>query len=267
MRINRQGWLILGLCLVLLVSLGFNAGQALNRRFRGDDALSALAGNVDTALASLDSAVYMNTNRVDWNDPVFRLTFYKNMLVAREATAASSRLSRLNSGEPAETAEKMGELTAHLDNIYLPAAQRLAAGRATDADKSSLASLCDNLKKAGWPLRAQLRDQGWVKLGQSLSDLLSILGPATAPTPVITVPVEPIPEQPKQPVDQAEDKPEGKKDSEVEGKGDQAENIAEEEGNRAADEEEDKAADEEDRADKTDKAENGDQGALPYPEG
>lgn len=248
MQINRQGWLILGLGLVLLVSLGFNAGQALQRRFMGDDTLSALSENVDTALASLDSAVYMNTNRVDWNDPVFRLTFYKNILVAREASAESSRLSRLTAGGPAEAAEKLGELTAHLDNLYLPAAQRLAEGRATDADKASLAGLCDNLKQVGWPLRAQLRDQGWVMLGQSLGNLLAILGPSSAPAPVITVPVEPIEpvEQPQpqpveqpapQPVDQAENRPEDEEnrpeDEEGRAEDGQAEENRDEDGDQA----------------------------------
>ena len=55
MRIDRKGWLILGLCLLLLVSLIYSAGQALNRRSFNGDVQNALRTDVDSALADLDS--------------------------------------------------------------------------------------------------------------------------------------------------------------------------------------------------------------------
>ncbi len=198
MQLSRRDWLGLGvglgLFILLLISLGFNVSQGLHLRYVGDDALSALQTDVDSALASLDAAVYLNTSRTDWNDPVFRLGFYKNLLQAQEAAAASSQLSPLSSGDPAAVAGELGELAADLNATYLPAAQRLASGQATGADEASLAGFCGDLQKDGWPLRAQLRDQGWSKLNQSLNSLLAILGPVSQQVPVVTVPVSPYEE-------------------------------------------------------------------------
>ena len=183
-----KGWLIPGLCLALLISLGFNAGQALHQRFMGDDALTALRTDVDSALADLDSAVYLDANQTDWNDPNFRSAFYESLLQASEASAAAAQLAPLNSGDPAAVAGRMGELQARLDATYLPAAQRLAAGQASSTDRSSLDSFCDSIRKAGWPLRAQLRDSGWKKLRASLDTLSQLLGPVPSQVPVINVP-------------------------------------------------------------------------------
>ena len=83
----------------------------------------------------------------------------------RPVTISASTLARasvarapLNSGDPAAVAVRMGELQARLDATYLPAAQNLAEGRVTTADRSSLDSFCSSVRQAGWPLRAQLRD-------------------------------------------------------------------------------------------------------------
>jgi hypothetical protein len=194
MRIDRKGWLVLGLCLLLAVSLVCNAVQALHQRSFNGDVLNALRADVDSALASLDAAVYMNNSSADWSDPAFRMDFYRDLSLAEEASAASGQLSRLTSGDPAAVAGDLGKLAAHLDATYLPAARRLAAGQATDADKASLAGFCDDLRQAGWPLRAQLRSQGWGKLGRSLGSLLGVLGPLPQSAPVITVPVMPYEE-------------------------------------------------------------------------
>jgi hypothetical protein len=187
MRIDKKGWLVLGLCLVVVISLVFNAGQALRRRSLNSDALNALRTDVDSALAELDSAVYLDTNQTNWNDPSFRMAFYKSLLQAREASAAAAQLAPLSSGDPAAVAGSMGELQARLDAVYLPSAQRLDAGQATAADRSSLDSFCDSIRKAGWPLRAQLRDSGWGKLRASLETLSQFLGPAPSMA-VIEVP-------------------------------------------------------------------------------
>jgi hypothetical protein len=187
-QITKKGWLTLGLCLVLLVSLIYNAGQALRQRSVGGKALNALTTDVDSALAELDSAVYLDTNQTDWNDLSFRLAFYKSLLQAREASAAAAQLAPLNSGDPAAVAARMGELQTRLDAVYLPAAQHLAAGQITAADRSSLDSFCDSIRKAGWPLREQLRDSGWGKLRASLDTLSQLLGPVPSVVPVIEVP-------------------------------------------------------------------------------
>ncbi len=187
MRIDKKGWLVLGLCLGLVISLVFNAGQALLRQSLSGDALNALRTDVDSALADLDSAVYLDTNQTNWNDSNFRLSFYKSLLQVREASAAASQLAPLSSGDPAAVAGRMGELQARLDAVYLPAAQRLAEGQATAADRSSLDNFCDSIRKAGWPLREQLRDSGWGKLRASLDALTQFLGPAPSMA-VIEVP-------------------------------------------------------------------------------
>jgi hypothetical protein len=188
MQITKKGWLVLGLCLVLVVSLVFNAGQALRRRFLGSDALNSLSANVDSALADLDSAVYLDTNQTNWNDPTARLAFYKSLLQARDASAAAAQLAPLSSGDTEAVATRMGELQTRLDATYLPAAQDLASGLATAAERSSLDSFCDSIRKAGWPLRAQLRDSGWGQLRASLDLLSQLLGPAPSVVPVINVP-------------------------------------------------------------------------------
>ena len=155
----------------------------LHQRFLGDDALAALKTDVDSALGDLDSAVYLDTNRTDWNDPNFRSEFYKNLLQAREASAAAAQLASLNSGDPAAVAGKMGELQARLDATYLPAAERLAAGQASNTDRSSLDDFCNFIRKAGWPLSTELRDSGWTKLNSSLDTLSQLLGPVALPGP------------------------------------------------------------------------------------
>jgi 23S rRNA C2498 (ribose-2'-O)-methylase RlmM len=188
MRITKKGWLVLGLCLVLVVSLVFNAGQALRQRSVGSDALNALSTDVDSALANLDSAVYLDTNQTNWSDASSRLAFYKSLLQARESSAAAAQLAPLNSGDPAAVAVRMGELQARLDATYLPAAQNLAEGRVTTADRSSLDSFCSSVRQAGWPLRAQLRDSGWGKLRASLDALSQLLGQVPSVIPVINVP-------------------------------------------------------------------------------
>ena len=165
----------MGLCLGLVISLVFNAGQALLRQSLSGDALNALRTDVDSALADLDSAVYLDTNQTNWNDSNFRLSFYKSLLQAREASAAAAQLAPLSSGDPAAVAGRMGELQARLDATYLPAAQRLAEGQASAADRSSLDNFCDSIRKVGWPLRAQLRDSGWAKLRASLDALSQFL--------------------------------------------------------------------------------------------
>jgi hypothetical protein len=188
MQITKKGWLALGLCLALIISLVFNACQAFRQESVSSNALNALTTDVDSALADLDSAVYLDTNQTDWNVLSFRLAFYKSLLQAREASSAAAQLAPLNSGDPAAVAGSMGELQARLDAVYLPAAQRLAAGQATTADRASLDSLCDSIRKAGWPLRAQLRDSGWARLRDSLDILSQFLGPAPSVIPVIEVP-------------------------------------------------------------------------------
>jgi len=188
MRITNKGWLVVGLCLALVVSLVYNAGQVLRQRSVGSDALNALSTDVDSALADLDSAVYLETNQTNWSDANSRLAFYKNLLQAREASAAAAQLAPLNSGDPAAVAARMGELQARLDATYLPAAQNLVEGQATATDRSSLDSFCSSIRQAGWPLRAQLRDSGWGKLRASLDTLSQLLGPVPSVISVINVP-------------------------------------------------------------------------------
>jgi hypothetical protein len=188
MRITKKGWLVMGLCLILAVSLVFNAGQALRQRSLGSGVLNALSTDVDSALADLDSAVYRDTNQTNWNDTNSRLAFYKSLLQAREASAAAAQLAPLSSGDAEAVAARMGELQARLDATYLPAAQSLAAGQASAADRSSLDSFCSSIRKVGWPLRAQLRDSGWGKLRASLDTLSQLLGPVPSVVPVINVP-------------------------------------------------------------------------------
>jgi hypothetical protein len=130
--------------------------------------------------------VYLD-NGSDWSDPNFRSAFYRSLLQAREASAAAAQLAPLNSGDPAAVAVRMGELQARLDNVYLPAIQSLAAGQGSNADQASLDSFCDSIRKAGWPLRAELRDSGWGKLRASLDTLSQLLGPAPS-IAVIDVP-------------------------------------------------------------------------------
>jgi hypothetical protein len=188
MRITKKGWLVLGLCLVLVVSLVYNAVQALRQRSLDSDALNALSADVDSALADLDSAVYLDTNQTNWSSTNSRLAFYQSLLQAREASAAAAQLASLSSGDPEAVAARMGELQERLDATYLPAAQSLAAGQASAADRSSLDSFCDSIRKVGWPLRAQLRDSGWGKLRASLDALSQLLGPVSSVVPVINVP-------------------------------------------------------------------------------
>jgi hypothetical protein len=187
MRIDKKGWLVLGLCLLLVVFLVYNAIQAMNWRSFNGDAQNVLKTEVDSALADLDSAVYLDINQTNWNDPGLRLAFYKSLLQTRDASAAAAQLAPLCSGDPATVAGRMGELQARLDAVYLPAAQRLAVGQATASDRLSLDSFCDAVRKAGWPLRAQFRDSGWVKLQSALYTLSQLLGPAPSMS-VIEVP-------------------------------------------------------------------------------
>jgi hypothetical protein len=190
MRINIKDWkywLISALCLVMVVSLYFNTRQALRQRLTNSDALTALGTDVDSALADLDSAVYLDTNSHDWSDPNFRSELDKSLLQTREAAAAAAQLAPLNSGDPAAVAVSMGELQTRLDDVYLPAIQRLAAGQTSSADQTLLDSFCDSIHQAGWPLRSQLRDSGWGQLRVSLATLSQLLGPVPSVS-VINVP-------------------------------------------------------------------------------
>jgi hypothetical protein len=74
-----------------------------------------------------------------------------------------------------------------LDDVYLPAIQRLAAGQTSSADQTLLDSFCDSIHQAGWPLRSQLRDSGWGQLRVSLATLSQLLGPVPSVS-VINVP-------------------------------------------------------------------------------
>ena len=192
MKINKRGWLILGLCAALAVSLAFNGWQALQGKVARSDAMTALGSTVNFALAGLDSGVYMTANQADWNDSNFRLGFYKNLLQADEGSAASSQLAGLASGDASVVAGRLGDLAARLDSTYLPAAQRLANGQASNADRSLLVSFCDSVRQSGWPLKAQLRDQGWAKLRVSLDGLANILGPVSQRSQVFNVPDYPV---------------------------------------------------------------------------
>ena len=188
MHIDIKRWLIPGICLVLVVSLGFNTAQALNSRTLHDDALSALGTDVDSALADLDSVVYLDNSRTSWNDQSFCSSLYNGLLRARDEASASAQLASLNSGDPAAVASSMGELQERLDATYLPAAERLVAGQASDADQTSLENFCESIRNAGWPLRAQLRDSGWGKLRSSLDALSQSLGPVSSVTAVMNIP-------------------------------------------------------------------------------
>lgn len=188
MTINKKGWLFIGLCAALVVSLIFNGWQALQQKIIREDATAALGSTVDFALTGLDSAVYMSTNRSDWSDPAFRLGLYKNLLQAEEGSAAASQLAHLTSGDTSAVAGRLGALAAQLDSTFVPAAQRLASGQAKDEDRAALTRFTDSLRRSGWPLKAQLRDQGWAKLKGSLDTLLNILGPASQQPQVFNVP-------------------------------------------------------------------------------
>ncbi|MGD0152966.1 MAG: hypothetical protein ABSC17_04270 [Thermacetogeniaceae bacterium] len=188
MKISKRGWLILGLCAALVVSLAFNGWQALQGKIARGDTMTALGSTVNFALAGLDSGVYMTANQADWKDSNFRLGFYKNLLQADEGSAAASQLAGLTSGDASAVAGRLGDLAARLDSTYLPAAQRLANGQASDVDRSLLVNFCDSVRQSGWPLKAQLRDQGWTKLRGSLDSLASILGPVSQRSQVFNVP-------------------------------------------------------------------------------
>ena len=188
MKLSKKDWPIIVACAALVLSLGFNGVQAVQRKVAGDDTATALRSAVDFALTGLDMAVYMSANQADWNDTAFRLGFYKNLLQADEGSAAALQLASLTSGDASAVAVRLGDLAGRLDSTYIPAAQRLASGQASGADRSSLVSFCDSLRKSGWPLKALLRDQGWAKLRGSLDALINILGPATQTSQVFNVP-------------------------------------------------------------------------------
>jgi hypothetical protein len=187
-QITKKGWLAIGLCLVLVVSLAYNGWQALSRRIAGNDAQSALSTDVDSALSYLDSAVYLSTSQNGWDDQTAGLELYADLLQAKEDAAACKQLAQLNTGVPAAVANQLGDLEDYLNAVYLPAADRLATAQATVDDKASLTGFCKDLQQSGWPLRSQFQSQGYTRLQQSLSGLLSMLGPLPQISGVINVP-------------------------------------------------------------------------------
>lgn len=188
MKLGKKDWPIIVVCAALVLSLGFNGVQAVQRKVARDDTATALRSAVDFALTGLDSAVYMSANQADWNDAAFRLGLYKNLLQAEAGSTTASQLTHLTAGDASAVAVRLGDLAGRLDSTYIPAAQRLASGQASSVDRSSLVSFCDSLRKSGWPLKAQLRDQGWAKLRGSLDALINMLGPAAQPSQVFNVP-------------------------------------------------------------------------------